>query len=189
MNIVNITTNMEDTNNTGPQFNFLVMNEQTLDDSEFESHDKVSLFVGCTNVSANNTLQTLVLESYGHAILDSGCATTVCGEIWLNNYINSLEEEFQDLVAWEKSTQQFTFGGGHMAKSKGRVSIPCWMGGVQGNITTDVVTCHIPLLMGRKAMEKANMILVFQKHQLIWRDISINLKLTTTGHYGLPLGR
>ena len=62
-------------------------------------------------------------------------------------------------------------------------------GGVQGNITTDVVTCHIPLLMGRKAMEKANMILVFQQHQLIWRDISINLKLTTTGHYGLPLGR
>ncbi|CAL4079282.1 unnamed protein product, partial [Meganyctiphanes norvegica] len=60
MNIVNLATDMENTNNTGPQFTFLVMNEQTLDDS-------------CTNVSDNNTLQTLVLESYGHAILDSGC--------------------------------------------------------------------------------------------------------------------
>ncbi|CAL4080386.1 unnamed protein product [Meganyctiphanes norvegica] len=196
MNIVNLTTDMENTTNTGPQFTFLVMTEQPLDDSEYmsmskvmPSQDKVSLFVGCTNVSDNNTLQTLVLESYGHAILDSGCATTVCGEIWLNNYINSLEEEFQDLVTWEGSTQQFTFGGGHMAKSKGRVNIPCWMGGIQGNITTDVVNCHIPLLMGRKAMEKADMILVFKKQQLIWRDIYINLKLTTTGHYGLPLGR
>ncbi|CAL4093992.1 unnamed protein product [Meganyctiphanes norvegica] len=56
MNIVNIATDMEDNNNAGPQFTFLVTNEKTLDDSEYESHYEVSLFLGCTNVSANYKL-------------------------------------------------------------------------------------------------------------------------------------
>ena len=63
MNIDNLTTYMENTTNTGPQFTFLVMTEQPLDDSEYmsmskvmPSQDKVSLFVGCTNVSDHNTL-------------------------------------------------------------------------------------------------------------------------------------
>ncbi|CAL4066511.1 unnamed protein product [Meganyctiphanes norvegica] len=94
------------------------------------SQDKVSLFVGCTNASNNNTIQTLVLELYGHAVLDYVCATKVCGEIWLQNYIDSLEEEFRDSVTCEGSNQQFTFGGGHMAKFKGRVNISCWMGSI-----------------------------------------------------------
>ena len=105
-----------------------------------------SMFVGCASSQTDN-LQKLLEESEGHAILDSGCSTTVCGEHWLGNFVQSLSDEDRFKIKIEPSSQTFTFGDGNTVTSKRKVTIPCYMGGSSGELTTDVVGCNIPLLL------------------------------------------
>ena len=35
----------------------------------------------------------LLGETLGYAIVDSGCNRTVCGDLWLNTYLDSLSKE------------------------------------------------------------------------------------------------
>ena len=147
-----------------------------------------SMFVGCAS-NQNNNLQTLVTESKGYAILDSGCSTTVCGQSWLDNFVESLSDEDRYQIKIEPSAQTFTFGDGNTVVSKRRVTLPCWMGGEQGVVTTDVVDCNIPLLLSRKSMKLAGMILDFPNDKVTVgkKKRDIKLKTTKSGHYALPL--
>ena len=43
------------------------------------------------NVAQSPKLRNLVEDSYGSALLDTGCSTTVCGVDMLENYSNTLE--------------------------------------------------------------------------------------------------
>ena len=76
-----------------------------------------------------------------------------------------------------------------MVVSKRRVTIPCWMGGEQGVVSTDVVDCNIPLLLSRKSMKLAGMILDFPNDKVTVgkKKRDIKLKTTKSGHYALPL--
>ena len=145
-----------------------------------------SMFVGCAS-SQNNNLQTLVNESKGYAILDSGCSTTVCGEKWLDSFVESLSDEERFKIKIEPSAQTFTFGDGNTVISKRKITIPCWMGGEPGELSTDVVDCNIPLLLSRKSMKSAGMILNFKQDKVTVGKRDIKLKVTKSGHYALPL--
>ena len=63
------------------------------------------------------------------------------------------------------------------------------MGGVEGQLTTDVVDCNIPLLLSKRSMKSVGMILDFKNDKATVgkerRDIK--LKITKSGHYALPL--
>ena len=37
-------------------------------------------------------ISQLGIDSRNCAVLDSACSSTVCGEMWLDNYLNSLKE-------------------------------------------------------------------------------------------------
>ena len=146
-----------------------------------------SMFVGCASSQADNNLQSLVNESKGYAILDSGCSTTVCGEKWLENFVESLSDEERFKIKIEPSAQNFTFGDGKTVVSKRKVTVPCWMGGKQGEVSTDVVHCNIPLLLSRKSMKSQGMVLDFKNDQVSVMGRDIKLKVTKSGHYALPL--
>ena len=111
------------------------------------------MFIGCASSDKNTKLEDLIEETDGHGILDSGCSNTVCGERWMAKFTEKLSDEERQEMKFESSDQSFTFGDGRIVKSKMRVTIPCWMGGVSGEITTDVVDCKIPLLLSRKSMK------------------------------------
>ena len=85
------------------------------------------------------------------------------------------------------SDQKFTFGDGRSVTSKRRVTLPCYMGGVEGLVTTDVVDCSIPLLLSRRSMKRAEMVLDFGRDVVKVNGRDIRLKITNTGHYALPL--
>ena len=164
------------------------------DEFFLESYDNIDgtlmpidLFIGCAGAQNDDALQKLVSEAKGYAVLDSGCAMTVCGAKWLNEYIENLDSEFKRLVVRQNSSQRFAFGGGHTVKATMRVDLPCWMGGKKGKVITDVVPCNIPLLLSRYTMEQAKFILDFGKRTVTWKDQQIKLKLSTTGHYCLPI--
>ena len=57
----------------------------------------------------------------------------------------------------------------------------------RGRITTDVVDCNIPLLLSRKAMKNAGMVLDFRKDVISINGATIPLKTTKSGHYALPI--
>ena len=145
------------------------------------------MFIGCASSDQNTKLEDLIEETDGHGILDSGCSNTVCGERWLAKFTEKLSDEERQEMKLESSDQSFTFGDGRIVNSKMRVTIPCWMGGVSGNITTDVVDCKIPLLLSRKSMKRVGMLLDFTRDEVIVNGHPIELKVTTSGHYALPI--
>ena len=117
---------------------------------------QMSLFVGYTSEesSKQTKVERLVEESRNCGILDTGCSTTVCGQQWLGDYLNSLCDEELAMVKEEKASATFTFGDGVTHKSTKRVVLPCWIGGLRSELTTDFVECCLPLLISKESMKK-----------------------------------
>lgn len=133
-------------------------------------------------------LQSLVAESLGFAVLDTGCSSTVCGMEWFDNYISNLSNYDQSKIEEYPSVSSFTFGDGTVVKSEKKVVIPCYIGGIRSTITTDIVECNIPLLLSKQSMKKANMQLHFGNDTVhIGKNVN-KLKCSTSGHYLLPIG-
>ena len=129
-------------------------------------------------------------ETKGCAIVDSGCAKTVCGTGWMDEFVENLCDEERNNIKEAASTETFTFGDGSTVKSLKKVTIPCWINGKRGFITTDVVECGIPLLLSRKTLKTFKMVLDFENDTITYkgrRDSAIPLVNTKSGHYALPL--
>ena len=88
-------------------------------------------------------------------MLDSACSSTVCGDKWINNYIQSLNNGDRLKTKQRDSQRVFKFGGGTCLKSKCEYSLPAVIAGKEVTIKTDVVESDIPLLLSRTATKKA----------------------------------
>ena len=62
----------------------------------------------------------LVGETFGLAVIDTGCPKTVCGTEWLNVYVDSLSSKDRNHIRSKKSSNRFRFGDGQMYKSQKR---------------------------------------------------------------------
>lgn len=132
-------------------------------------------------------LQTLLKESEGGAVLDTGCSTTVCGRPWLDAYTGSLSDYEREHIVEVPSSSTFTFGDGRTIQSVGKVTIPGWIGGIRSNITTDIVQCNIPLLLSRKSMKNVRMKICFAEDIVEVCGRKVKLVTTASGHYVLPI--
>ena len=151
----------------------------------------VTMFTGLAEDDNSGKLKSLREETVDCAIIDSGCASTVCGEQWIEHFKESLSDEEKENIVEEDSKQIFTFGDGSSIKSKKKITFPCWLQGKAGTLTTDVVGCGIPLLLSRKSLKKMNMILDFGNDILSSStgNTIIKLRNTSSGHYAMPLSR
>ena len=132
-------------------------------------------------------MDCLLSESLNKALLDSGCTKTVCGEEWLNCYMESLTENELKKVSVEKSDSLFKFGNNKLIKSKRRVNIPCLIGNRNVTLACDVVDCQIPLLLSKESMKKANTQIDFKSDTVQMFGSSIKLSFTSSGHYCISL--
>lgn len=148
----------------------------------------LSLFMGYAGEEVNSgKLQTLVDEAKGCAVLDTGCSRSVCGEKWFNSYVSELSDYEREAIVEEKSSSTFTFADNVTVPSLRRVTLPCRIGNTSGTIVTDVVSCNIPLLLSKRSMKKAKMLLNFDTDQVkVCGDI-IDLNSSSSGHYLLPI--
>ena len=71
----------------------------------------------------------LGIDARNCAVLDSACSSTVFGEIWLENYLNSLDHEDRRKIKRFIGQKTFIFGGGERLKSKGEYKLPAVIGG------------------------------------------------------------
>ena len=132
-------------------------------------------------------MKVLVSDSFNCAVLDSACSSTVCGEDWINCYLETLDEEQKQNVKNFKSKTWFKFGDGIKLQSLKKMRIPCEIAGTRCHIETDVVASDIPLLMGKPSMKRAKMTLDMVNDSATIFDRKVKLDSTPSGHYYIPL--
>ena len=118
----------------------------------------------------------------GLAILDSGCSKTVCGSIWIQSYRDTLSVQDRQYLKKNASDGRFRFGDGQIYNSMYSLTIPFYINDQRHFLTTDVVSCDVPLLLSRESMEKANAIIDFQKAELTFLGHCIPVTITDSGH-------
>ena len=156
-------------------------------DTETSQSSQFTMFVGLGSI---DKLKGLVDESKCSAVIDTGCVNTVCGKSWLTNYMNNLSDYDKSLVKETPSVQSFTFGSGETFYSSKKITLPCYINKIRGEVVTDVVDCGIPLLLGRIAIERLRIIIDGQKRKLYFGVLNqnVDLKISSSGHYLMPIG-
>ena len=134
-------------------------------------------------------VRRLGVDARNCAVLDSACSSTVCGDSWLNNYIESLDKNDRQKVKQTKGQRVFKFGGGRCLQSKGEYSLPVVIAGKEATINTDVVESDIPLLLSRTAMKKAAVKMDLENDTATIMGKEVALNLTTSGHYCIPIDK
>ena len=103
-------------------------------------------------------------------------SSTVCGDKWIKNYIQSLDPSDKNKIKRIDGQRVFKFGGGTCLKSTGEYSLPAV---IAGNVTikTNVVESDIPLLLSRTAMKKAaiKMDLENDTANIMGKEVALNL--------------
>ena len=74
-------------------------------------------------------IQRLGHESRNCAVLDTACTSTVCGDRWLQCYLDTLSEEQLKKIREFPGEKLFKFGGGECLKSIKRLLLPCQLAG------------------------------------------------------------
>ena len=138
--------------------------------------------------SKSDRMKNLIGESFGMAVLDSGCTKSVTGEMWLDEYLQTLSEQDRLQVSERSNDATFRFGDGVEVTSSKLVKFPVVTGSQKFFIEADVVKNELPLLLSRQSMKRAEMIINFSNDTVNvgGKDI-IKLTCTTSGHYCLPL--
>ena len=134
-----------------------------------------------------NEEKTLLGETVGAMVLDSGCSRSVCGLVWYQCFVETLSESVQNRLFMSPSKSSFRFGTGTEVKSLFSVKLPCKLAGLEIEIHCDVVGCDIPLLLSKKSMKRANMVLDFKNDSLKVFNKILKLNTTESGHYYIPL--
>ena len=132
-------------------------------------------------------LNSLVKDTLGMALLDSGCTKTVVGAEWLSVYMSMLDEKDKEKVTHNDDYSTFRFGDGAKVVSTQVVKIPAVIGSKEIMIKTNVVNNDIPLLLSRDSMKKGNMIMNFKTDKAVILGEEIPLHSTKCGHYCIPL--
>ena len=79
----------------------------------------------------------------------------MCGQEWLNVYIDTLSRKDRSGILTKKSQNRFRFGDGKFYSSECHVTIPIYIEQTRYELGVDVVSCSIPLLLSRETLKKA----------------------------------
>ena len=150
-----------------------------------QEDEHVVLFTGYDK----REIAQLGIDARNCAVLDSACSSTVCGETWLENYLNSMNPQDRRKMKQTVGQKTFKYGGGEIMRSKGEYCLPAAIAGKDVMIRTDVVGSDIPLLLSRSAMKTAGVKMDMENDtaNIFGKDVSLNL--TTSGHYCIPIDR
>ena len=130
-------------------------------------------------------LSGLIAESWNSGVLDSGATKTVSGQAWLNTYLNSLPDSSS--ITWSGSNNIYHFGDGHKVQAMKSATIPVILGGHKVHLITNVIAKDILSLISCDSMKKAGMTIDFENDITKVFRKTINLNVTKSGHYTLPL--
>ena len=131
--------------------------------------------------------EVLMCEAFSTAVVDTACTKTVCGQQWLNNYIDLLDDDQKLQVKRKPSDHIFRFGDGQQVQSEQQVTIPAIIGGTKCTIETDVVESKLPLLLSKNSLKKAQTVLDMNSDTAKMFGQPVQLFQTSSGHYCVNL--
>ena len=138
-------------------------------------------------VFAVNVRLFSAMEIYQNTVLlDTGCVSTVCSKIWLDDFIKSLSERTRKMVRSYPSPKLFKFGD-QVKHSLGEYHVPCSIKGHNVILQVDAVDCEIPCLISKESMRKANVIIDVANDEISIFGTKTKLQVADTGHYTLPI--
>ena len=130
-----------------------------------------------------------VSESFGLAIIDTGCPRTVCGKDWLKVYIDTLSSKDRSLITSSTSSHKFRFGDGFMYKSEKYIVMPIYIDSNRYELGVEVVNCTIPLLLSRETLERAEARIDIGNGHIEILGNTVPMITSTNGHLCLQIGR
>ena len=131
---------------------------------------------------------SLVKETFGKGVLDSGCTKNVSGKVWMDEFLDhAVPDEDKHKIREERSIARFRFGDGKEHLSKKQFRFPVVIGRKKVCLIANVVDCDIPLLLSRRAMKGANMIIDFGNSLVKVYGQTLKLSYTSSGHPCLAL--
>ena len=157
-----------------------------------DEQDEVNMNVHITLLNSKPEViqKSLILESLGKGLLDSGCSKTVAGCVWVNEFLNAMSPDETKSIKEVPSQSVFRFGDGVEAKSLKRITLPILIGSKGVKIDVEVVDNDIPLLISKAAMKQMGMRLDFRRDMVTLKNgQEVKLMCTSTGHYSLPLSK
>ena len=171
-------------------------NWENMSEVSLTEHDVLSTAV--SNTSEHGVLFTgfqrkdvsrMCRDAQNIAVLDIACSSTVCGQTWFNNYLESLTRDQREKITWKDSKKVLKFGGGTCLTSKGEYSIPAVLAERNVIIQTDIVESDIPLLLSRESMKRASVKLDLENDKAVIFGKEVALNQRTAGHYCVPTDR
>ena len=148
---------------------------------------QMNVHVTLLNTKMESQKGSLLNETFGKGLLDSGCSKTVAGAVWVEEFIKTLSLTDVNGITEKTSTSVFRFGDGIETKSLKTVTIPVYIGAERVLMDVDVVEHDIPLLISKGAMKQLNMQLDFKHDVVTVGKQKLKLDCTSTGHYCLAL--
>lgn len=129
------------------------------DMNSVDCEEEVRITTITSETNYDSKMNTLLGETLGSVLLDSGCSKTVCGRPWLQCFLDTLSATEKVQVVYESSSSMFRFGDGERRTAAKCAIVPCMLAGKNVSIRADVVDSNIPLLLSRTSMKKAGMVI------------------------------
>ena len=146
----------------------------------------ISLLQSTVQTSTDEVL-CLVGETLDHAVIDSGCTKTVCGEKWFQAYLDSMSEHQKESLKFEESAAVFRFGDSAPVPSTKKVHLPVTIKNQNHYLLTEVVNADIPLLISKDTMIKAKAQHDYENETITLFGVKQPLICTSSGHYAIPI--
>ena len=147
--------------------------------------EQVVMFTGYDQTE----IQRLGHESRNCTVLDTACTSTVCGDRWLQCYLDTLSEEQLKKIREFPGEKLFKFGGGECLKSIKCLLLPCQLSRNEIIISVDAVHSDIPMLLSLESLKKARVKLDVENDEAEILGTRVSLNFKSSGHYCKPVGQ
>ena len=131
---------------------------------------------------------SVLANTFGKAIVDTACTTTVFDHNWIKKCVSALTDEQRQLVQKHETGAKIMFGGGAMSKYLQRVSIPTCFGDLNCYLNVELTPGNLPLLLSVKSLKKTRAMIDAYKHTMIIPEsATIDLEELASGHFAVVI--
>ncbi len=163
-----------------------VLVELSESETDDESSESVYCAVLCTE--KQEELSRFTSEALNMGALDTCCTASVAGEKWTKIYLDTLPAEMRaNVIGPSESKRQFLFGNQGKLVAKAKYILPTKIGGVDNQISIDVIESDIPLLLSKDEMKRLGITLDMKNDRGTINGKPLILNTTSAGHYTIDL--
>ena len=109
------------------------------------------------------------------------------GESWFNIFQERLSYEERHQIVFTKSDNQYKFNDGAQVVAVSGAIIPIIIGVTKTKMCVDIVLSYIPFLLSKESIKQGKLKLNFENDTITAFGQLINLIVTKSGHYAIPV--